>query len=457
MQLVSQNRTRSSLAGLLLLCSTASLAAVAPNPILTRGLTPYGSPTSGLSTLNDGNYGNGSWASGGGSWVAYHLKSSPTKVIVAWNNPSYYWSDYVTQTSTTHSSCVGGTSLSFPSSYQILTSSNSTNGTDGTWTSRLTVTGNQVSSRSDVVSTGGDSWIKMAVSSGTGSLDEFDVFDASNASDDNWAFLGTSISANTFKATPPATDFQKLVEAGPTKNTPAVIKGGVPCISSTDMSRYISNYLKFAGSSHFWAIEMGTNDAWGGGAGNVTSFTNAMQLVIDSAKAHGIQPMIARILATDDVPGFKSAQASPWQVNQAFLTAIDNLTTKNKLVAGPDLYTYFYNHPTEHTDGVHPNATGAASIQRLWAQAMLAALYNTPTSIATKNGPGDLSMVRRADGWAVTCGQAKCGEISLISMDGRKTVLDGRESGFLPAGRFKAGVYVLHSTTAGDRKIFLDR
>jgi lysophospholipase L1-like esterase len=435
------------------------LAAVAPNPILTQGLTPYGSPSSGLSTLNDGSYGNGSWASGGGSWVAYHLKSSPTRVVVAWNNPSYYWSDYVTQTATTHSACQGLTGLTFPSNYQILTSSNSTNGTDGTWTSRLTVTGNEVSSRSDIVSTGGDSWVKVAITTGTGALDELDVFDASNSSDDTWAFLGTSITANTFKATPPATDFQKLVEAGSTKNTPAVIKAGVPCILSTDMSKYIVNYLKFAGSSHFWAIEMGTNDAWGGGTGNVKSFTDAMQLIIDSAKAHGIQPMIARTLAT--APSFMAAltpPVTPWQVNPAFLTAIDNLTTKNKLVAGPDLYTYFLNNPSEHNpDGVHPNATGAASIQRLWAQAMLAGVYNTPTTLSTRAVSGNISVARRTDGWEVTCDPAGCGQLSLISMDGRRTALGGGETGFVPEGRFKSGVYLLHSTTGGDRKILLDR
>lgn len=80
-------------------------------------------------------------------------------------------------------------------------------------------------------------------------------------------------------------------------------------------------------------------------------------------------PIIARLIATDP-------SGAGWQVNAAFETAIDNLTTQNKLVPGPDLYTYFLNHPEEHnSDGIHPNATGAASIQRLWAQKM-DSLYN---------------------------------------------------------------------------------
>jgi lysophospholipase L1-like esterase len=431
--------------------AAGGLAAVTPNPLLTRGLSPYASSTSGLSSLNDGNYGNGSWTSGNGSWVAYHLKTSPTKIVVAWNNPSYYWSDSVTQTPLTHSSCEGGSSLTFPANYQILTSSNSTNGTDGTWTNRLSVTGNLVSSRSDLVTTGGDSWVKLAISSGTGSLDEFDVYDASNGSEDTWAFLGTSISANTYKGTPPSTDFQKLVEAGSPANTPAVVKAGVPCITSTDVSSHISNYLKFAGSNHFWAIEMGTNDAWGGGSGNVTTFTNALQKIVDSAKAHGIKPMIARTLATN-------ASAAGWQVNGAFLTAVDNLTSKNGLVAGPDLYTYFLAHPTElNSDGVHPNATGAASIQRLWAQAMLKSLYTTPSSLRQRPTHDRLAVTPRSNGWMVGCGGSSCADLELIRMDGKRLTLAGTEPGFLPAGRFAPGLYVLRSRENGERTILIDR
>jgi lysophospholipase L1-like esterase len=385
-------------------------------------LTPYGSPSSGLSTLNDGNYVTNSWAIGNGSWVAYHLKTPPTRVVVAWNNPSYVWSDYVTSAATTHSSCAGGAYLTFPSNYQILTSSNSTNGSDGTWTNRLTVTGNEVSSRSHVVATGGDSWIKLSITSGNGSLDEFDVYDASNSADDTWLFLGTSISANTYKDWAQPSDFQKLVEASSPGNTPAVVKAGIPCILSTDMSKYITNYLTFGGSNHFWAIEMGTNDAWGGSNSNVSTFTAALQLIIDSAKAHGIQPMIARTLATDDVPGFKSVQSSPWQVNQDFLTAIDNLTEKNGLVPGPDLYTYFVAHPTQHLDGVHPDSTGAAAIQRLWAQAMLSAVY-TPAPVAA---PVDKMLLEAENGQlaggAATVSDASRSNGAYVNLEGGSIV-----------------------------------
>jgi hypothetical protein len=78
-----------------------------------------------------------------------------------------------------------------------------------------------------------------------------------------------------------------------------------------------------------------------------------------------------------------------WQVHQAFLNAIDDLTSQNNLIAGPDLFTYFVAHPTElNSDGIHPNATGAASIQRLWAQKMMP-VYTAATGIEQVNSTPD--------------------------------------------------------------------
>ena len=104
-----------------------------------------------------------------------------------------------------------------------------------------------------------------------------------------------------------------------------------------------------------------------------------MQTIIDSAKAHGITPVIARIIATD------SAKAG-WQVNPAYLEAIDKLVADNNLPQGPDFYNYFREHPEMlASDGVHPNGEtkGGQAMHHLWAEA-LAPLYTASDSSSVK-------------------------------------------------------------------------
>ncbi|MEK7394371.1 MAG: GDSL-type esterase/lipase family protein, partial [Fibrobacterota bacterium] len=436
----------------ILLLAPIAFGEVAPNARINVHASVHGNPTAGLSSLVDGKFGNGSWNVSSGSWVAYKLPSSPGKVLLAWNNPSYAWSDSVTNAS----SCAQGSNLTYPSDYEILTSSNSTNGSDGTWISRLKISGNTVSSRSHMVETGSDDWVKLRVAAGSGGLDELGVYDASNGASDSWAFIGTSISSNAFKGSPPATDFVKLVVEG-TKgaNSPAVVKAGIPCILSTDVSNNIGRYLAFAGSSRFWAIEMGTNDAWGGGTGNVQSFKSALQKVVDSAKGRGIRIVIAKPLATN-------AAKAGWQVNQAFLAVVEDLAKTNALVVGPDLYSWFLTHPGElNDDGVHPNATGAASIQRLWAEAMLKSVYAGSSAIGDdKNRQGRSRIpnirVRRVPTGFDIFVEGASGPMRLVTATGESRVIGRDGSGFVPMDLTPEGVGFLQEGRMS-RPIFLGR
>jgi hypothetical protein len=89
-------------------------------------------------------------------------------------------------------------------------------------------------------------------------------------------------SANAFKASVPAENFADLVGKTHPSFTPAIIRGAIPCIKSGDIVSDISKYLDMARNVKFWAIEMGTNDAWGGTNANVTTFKNNMKHIIDS-------------------------------------------------------------------------------------------------------------------------------------------------------------------------------
>lgn len=336
------------------------------NPILSRGKTVYSS-RGDISYLTDNKFGGSAFSVSDNSWLALNVGTGPSKILLNWNNPGYSWSDSIASAT----SCKGG--LSIPVDYDILKSSNSTNGSDGDWETSLIVRNNTVTARAHSIDFSGSQWIKMSIIKGRGSLDEIEVFDLSNGGNDVWFFPGTSISANSFKSTPPSKSFADIITESHPSFNPVVIRGGIPCINSKTMADEISKYLDVAGNAGYWAIEMGTNDAWGGSSYNVSTYRTNLQLIIDSCKANNIQPIIARIIGTD------SSKAG-WQVHPDFLKAIDSLTVKNNLIPGPDLYTYFSTHTSELSDGVHPTAAGGASIFRLWAEKM-DSLYEVAVSI----------------------------------------------------------------------------
>lgn len=408
------------------LLGAATLQAAIPAMArLNAGLQTYGSPSNGLSNLVDGKYRTATWSISAGSWAAWKLPNAVGKVALAWNNPSYTWSDWVTNAT----NCAQGTNLTFPSDYEILTSSNSTNGTDGTWTSRLKVTQNKVSSRLHIVATGTDTWVKLAIQAGNGGLDEVSLHDASATTDDTWAFLGTSISSGAFKSDAPATgDFQSLVKAGAKGgNWPVIVKAGIPCINSGDVSANIQRYLDMLDGAKNWAIEMGTNDAWGGSTGNLAKFQASMKLVLDSAKGRGIRVVLARTPATNP-----ASSDGKWQVNPAYLAAIDDLTKTYNLTPGPDLYDWFSKHPSEiSSDGVHPNATGYASIQRLWAEALLKTVYADNASVDGNRRLSAMRATRGPQGVSLRV-EGATGPLWLVSPRGAKRLVGADGQGWIP-------------------------
>lgn len=399
------------LAPALLLAPTLLLAAVTPNPRVSVGKTVKLSGTDAWSAtlLSDGKFGN-AWSYSAGSWAAIQLDAGPSKVLVNWNDVSANWSDLVPSSG----ACNNGTT--YPSSYRILTSKNSTDGSDGAWDTLVRVTGNVVAGRSHLIDFAGASWVKMLVVAGSGRMDELEVYDASNGAADSWFFMGTSISMMTFKSPVADSNFSDLVHARNPAQTPSLVRGGVPCINSTQVLASITAYLDAMVGVHYLAIEMGTNDAWGGGDWNLANYTSNMQKIIDSARGRGMEPILARVLPTDS-----TRTSGNWQVHPGYPKAIDSLTKKNNLIAGPDLDAWFRAHPSElNSDGVHPSATAAQSIQRLWADAMTKNLYTQATSIAPLRR---LSGTRSATGRDVL-GRPSTGKATGIKLDGHGGTLE---------------------------------
>jgi len=366
------------------LLSIPVLAAVVPNSRISIGKTVQANPSTNAALLTDGKFGS-AWNYTGNSWAAVKVGVGPSKVLVTWNDASGNWSDLVPSSGV----CSGG--ATYPSSYRILTSANSTDGADGTWDTLVRVTGNVVAARAHAIDFKGASWVKMLVTGGSGRMDELDVYDASNGAADSWFFMGTSITMMTFKSTIPDSNFSDLVHARVPTQTPSLVRGGVPCISSSNVVASLKAYLDNMAGSHYLAIEMGTNDAWGGSTSNLLVFAGNMQTIIDSARGRGMEPILARIIATD------SARAG-WQISPGYAKAIDSLAKKNGLIAGPDLNAWFRAHPDQlNSDGVHPSAAGAQAIQRLWAEAMAKNLYATTSSVVPMRRISTFCAIRRQD------------------------------------------------------------
>ena len=350
--------------------------AITPNKLVSGRLPAY-TGTATTDYLTDGYLTN--WKSSNAKEIALNVGEGPSKLLINWES----YGDCAWATNFTSGCGHTGVALS---NFKILTSANSTDGTDGDWEEAATITNNPVMARGVDIDFTGKSWFKFVSSGDVGQILEIEAFDMSNGGTDTWFFMGTSISQMGLKQQDTDSTTAQLIHARFPEYTPAMLRGGIGCINSTEVVQHLSKYLDYVGNVKFWAIEMGTNDAWGGGDWNLNTYVSNMQTIIDAAKAHGITPVIARIIATD------SSKAG-WQVNPAFLDAVDKLTADNNLPAGPDFFGYFKEHPELlASDGVHPNAEtkGGQAMHRLWAEA-LSPLYAVGDT-ASKGGDSTMAL-----------------------------------------------------------------
>jgi len=340
-------------------CGMGLAYGITPNKLISGGIPAHtGSTTTDY--LTDGYLTN--WKSSSAKEIALKVGEDPKKLLINWES----YGDCAWATDFTSNCGHTGVALS---NFKILTSANSTDGNDGDWTEAAVIENNPVMARGVEIEFVGKSWFKFVSEGDVGQILEIEAFDMSDGGTDTWFFMGTSISQMGLKQQDTDSTTAQLIHSRFPEYTPAMLRGGIGCINSTEVVAHLNDYLKYAGNVKFWAIEMGTNDAWGGGDWNLQTYVDNMQTIIDSAKAHGITPIIARIIATD------SAKAG-WQINPAFLEAVDKLTEDNNLPKGPDFYSYFREHQELlGSDGVHPNSDGGGqAMHHLWADA-LAPLY----------------------------------------------------------------------------------
>lgn len=369
--------------------------ALEPNPIISRGTGVVVKVSSGDSSAINNNkwasYEKKPWTVAANSWIAIKVVDGTySNVFISWDSPDTSWSDVI---GVNADSC--NKTVQYPTDYLIQTSAT---GDDGSWKTVDSITGNNVCARGHFVPFTGMKWIRMNIIKGAGKIDEVEVFDGSKGMQDSWFFLGTKITALMMKRKLSSgypedslVPFADQINLQNKSYTPAVIRGGLNCgIKSSDVVRNLSKYLAVVGNVKFWAIELGTWDAWGGKKENLASFKSNLQIIIDSCKAHKIFPIIARVMPTDSA---SSTRKNFWQVPRDFMKVVDTLAKSNNFPAGPDFFAYCYgpprkaNAPQGYSDidgaanGVLPNDFGNYEFQRCWALRMDTVVYKAKVAV----------------------------------------------------------------------------
>ncbi|MEO6889405.1 MAG: GDSL-type esterase/lipase family protein [Ktedonobacteraceae bacterium] len=333
--------------------------------LVSRGKPVYCSENNqgagGPPALVDGHYGNWKfWSVSSAtlpSWCAIHVGAGPARLLLVW--ASDYVFDYITDTGLS------------PRDYSLAVSADSTNGADGTWRTVTTVAGNLTRVREHLLPFAGSSWVKMTVTHGQVHasqpyifIDEIDLYDVSQNLNDTFFFSGDSITGEAYsRSDERQPSFAEDVHASDPRRFPAMLDGGLGGWNTDGAAQYIDTWLALNPDIHYWLLGWGTNDALEQVA--PAHFRANLQVLIDKIKLAGHIPLLAHIPAVR-LPGARGTSVN--QEIQQLNMMIDQATTANKLLPGPDLYRLFLTHINAYliSDGIHPTPAGAVAMNRAW-------------------------------------------------------------------------------------------
>jgi len=379
------------------LCIGRTLEAAPPlTPLLSRDAPAYTNDDCGgshpASLANNSDYGD-SWQScaepsvQNPSWIAYDLSGIPlekrTKVVVIWTNDSTGPYDHKVSGPYYKNEDKGYNNLR---SYTL--QANAAPG--GTlpasgWAALpgAAVTQNTLHSRQHVLNLSGYNWLRLSATASDGTEDNMgiavnlDVYDAGRGLADDWIFYGDSIVQGSMDHNPKTCElgsgsFSQLINARKPQFFPIEENGGIGGLLSADGAANISKWLPiFPGK--YVVISYGANDAW--------------NCVEPEVYYRNCETMIKAVLAAGKVPVLPSSIC--WSASQpniqkcgtAINQQIQNLfAAYPRIIRGPDFWTVFKKTPSLLSkDGVHPSSPkGMFMFRKMWADAMIAAVYSTP-------------------------------------------------------------------------------
>jgi acyl-CoA thioesterase-1 len=322
-------------------------------PIVSRGKRVASRPP-GASPVVDGVYRTGAFWAGGfptpesPSWVAIRIGRGYSRLLLSWTSSGNH--DY-------HDQFYGA-----PVDYRIETSSDSTNGEDGSWHPVVSVMGNPVRTRAHPFGFEGQRWVRLLVTRLADKvnrwglfLDEIDVHDLSGGGNDVWVFLGDSITAGVFdRSTPHQPSFAAAIAARRRGYYPAMIEAGTGNLHAAEAADRVAEVLALNPEARVFAVGIGSND------NDPVAFRADLERLVRQIREAGRIPVLARIPFQTKYP---SDYVGP--LNQV----IDEVALANGLPRGPDLYSWFKARPQRLSDGLHPDDRGSVEMNRLWALA----------------------------------------------------------------------------------------
>jgi lysophospholipase L1-like esterase len=237
------------------------------------------------------------------------------------------------------------------------------------WVDIATVTGSFFTSRAfNLGSVASYNWIRVSCTKSHGGVSnddaayQLDLHNASDGIDDSFLALGTSITAEVFKANVPGggawtngTLAQKVATLNASR-FPLIVNGGIGGMTiATAYTNRVLYVNSFPGKHVI--LDYGTNDAAGGVTD--TAFDTSLGQWITYLEGLGYTVILPRIPKRTD-------NASYDTLVQAYNVKIVARAV-GSVKLGPDFWTLVNNGTVTLRDGLHPTTAGTVAMQQAWA------------------------------------------------------------------------------------------
>lgn len=254
---------------------------------------------------------------------------------------------------------------------------------DASWVTVATVTANTKHSLQHAINLNTYNWVQMrftAANGAAGNQDislQFDIHNVAGGNQDNWIFLGDSITAECFGRKNIDNNawtngpLAKLINTARPAQFPLMENGGQPSqnIAFCDTNK-VTLLTGFTGK--YVSVNFGSNDASGPTTAN--NYATSLYSVVDYIIGLG------KIAVVPKVPKRTDGAGVPDGFIVQYNTKIDQLyIDRPTVIPGPDLYAKVNDGTIVLRDGLHPTFAGAGNgyeaMLNCWRDALLARVY----------------------------------------------------------------------------------